>query len=449
MKRLSHKVSLAILVLFICLAAAEQSFGIQYTIVDLGTLGGTSSWANDINNSGQVVGRSYIAGKEVYHAFLYNGGVMQDLGYIGDIGGSSIAFGINDSAQVVGTVNYWPSRYSLPVGHAFIYSDGVMQDIGTLGDFFSDISNALDVNNLGQVVGNSYIGYIWRPFLYNDGVMQDIGTLGGTYGQALGINDSGQVVGASYIVGDAVSHAFLYSGRVMQDIGTLGGTKSIGFKINNSGQVVGASDITGDTVSHAFLYSDGVMQDLGTLGGSKSFAYTINDSGQVVGVSDISGNTGSHAFIYSDGVMQDLNALLPSSSGWILTTATGINDKGQIVGSGLINGETHAFLMSPLITPSQQVDNTLSFIEESVSAGTLEGGGPGNSGQGRLNALTNMIEAAGQLISEGDIAGACEQLLAAYKKTDGSPKPPDVVGGEAASELAAMIQKIITTLGCN
>lgn len=54
-----------------------------------------------------------------------------------------------------------------------------------------------------------------------------------------------------------------------------------------------------------------------------------------------------------------------------------------------------------------------------------------------------MILTAGDHIQAGDIAGACEQLLDAYQKTDGL-----CVTGEAADDLAAMILDLMTILGC-
>ncbi len=46
--------------------------------------------------------------------------------------------------------------------------------------------------------------------------------------------------------------------------------------------------------------------------------------------------------------MRDLNKLIPSNSGWQLTSANGINVRGQITGEGTIDGQTHAFVLAPV-----------------------------------------------------------------------------------------------------
>lgn len=115
------------------LVAASTCFAQQYTVTDLGTLGGTYSVAFHLNNRGDAVGFSQITGSAVSDAFLYSNGIMTDLGTLG--GGGSQARGINNTGQVVGfsyTTGNGP--FSGPgIGHAFIYSGGVMTDLGTLG----------------------------------------------------------------------------------------------------------------------------------------------------------------------------------------------------------------------------------------------------------------------------------------------------------------------------
>ncbi len=77
-------------------------------MVDLGTLGGTSSWAYGINTNGDVVGQAEtrLSGDFSTHAFLYSSGKgMIDLNtLISSNSGWKLlnAKGINDSGQITG-----------------------------------------------------------------------------------------------------------------------------------------------------------------------------------------------------------------------------------------------------------------------------------------------------------------------------------------------------------
>jgi probable HAF family extracellular repeat protein len=334
------------------LEALEDRCLLSYSIFDLGTLGGESSYAYGINASGQVVGYSLPPGLSGWHAFATP--PMQDLGTLG--GDGSFAWGINDSGQVVGDSQ---TAASNAVTHAFLYdatATPAMQDLGTLG---GTTSSAYGINTSGQAVGNSRTaGSFEHAFLY-DGTatpaMQDLGTLGGYYSFAYGINNSSQVVGNAQTGGNGF-HAFLYDATAtpaMQDLGTLGGSYSYAFGINDSSQVVGYSYLAGNSVIHAFLYdatATPAMQDLGTFGGSFSHALGINASGQVVGDAYTADNI-PRAFVYDGTAMLDLNGQIPPASGWNLHTAQAINDNGQIVGWGLINARIHAFLLTPIPVP--------------------------------------------------------------------------------------------------
>ncbi len=100
------------------------------------------------------------------------------------------------------------------------------------------------------------------------------------------------------------------------------------------------------------------------------------------------------------------------------------------------------------LPPLEQIANILAFFDTSVGDGILLGDGPGNSAEKRLNALRNMIESSVNLIENELYEGACQQLLDAYRRMDGKPKPPDFVTGEAVTGLATMIQELMTALGC-
>lgn len=314
-----------------------------YSLTNLGTLGGSYSWANGINNSGQVVGESWTLQDVLLgsnsRAFLYSGGSMTDLGTLG--GNNSVAFDINNNGQIVGSAN---DVYGGDLG--FLYSSGSMTTPG------AQYPSA--INDSGQIVGQAYQslpgGGGMHAYLSSDGIMTDLGTLGGSESSALDINNSGQVVGGSAL-DSYTKHAFLYSGGVITDLGTLGGSTSYAAGINDSSQIVGAS-LTAAIDMHAFLYNNGNMTDLGTLGGSQSGAQAINISGQIVGWSQTTGDMGSHAFLYSGGSMIDLNSLVDPDSGWVIESAQGINDSGQIAATGrhLTEGQ-RALLLSPVPEP--------------------------------------------------------------------------------------------------
>ncbi|MDB5357964.1 MAG: hypothetical protein JWN24_4417 [Phycisphaerales bacterium] len=132
---------------------------------DLGTLGGNFSWANAVNNAGQIVGASTVqtqtpAGTQaIEHAFLWSDGKMVDLQPAGQ-GGSSEALGINDSGEIVGQMGaplYVDSHHfgGTTTGSPFLYSDGVMYNLNDLIPHGNGVylTSARAINNQGAIVG--------------------------------------------------------------------------------------------------------------------------------------------------------------------------------------------------------------------------------------------------------------------------------------------------------
>ena len=115
------------------------------TITEIGNLGGYWTFPVDINDTGQVVGRSTtVEGEGVWHGFITGPGGMgiRDLGSLG--GNYTIASGVNDAGQVVG-YSYTDNGQA----HAFITGpNGMgMRDLGTLGEDYSDASA---INDAGR-----------------------------------------------------------------------------------------------------------------------------------------------------------------------------------------------------------------------------------------------------------------------------------------------------------
>ena len=318
---------------FLSVVAVAKAATPQYTIVDLGSLGGTTpqAYAYGINNAGTVVGWSSTPTSA--RGFTYRNGVMTALGTLsGASSPYSKAYGINEAGIVVGTstVSYGT--------HAVSFSSGAVNDLGSLG---GKDAQANAINSAGTIVGNSQIanGNV-HAFSYSNGVMTDLGTLGGAHSQAYGINDTGVIVGSSKTASND-SHAFSYSGGVMTDLGTLSGTTSEARFITNDSTIGGGFGTP--TGGGGFILSNGMMTGIAS-GGS---VYDINTARVVVGAGTF--NYGPVCAIrYSIGLTSDLNTVIPAPAPTSLTSAKGINDSGMIIANG---ANYHAYLLTPIPAP--------------------------------------------------------------------------------------------------
>jgi probable HAF family extracellular repeat protein len=195
-------------------------------MIDLGTLGGTLSAVDGpavvLNNRDQVAGTSTLAGDvgcltgrcQFYHPFLWEDGVMKDLGTLG--GDTGFVSSITDSGDLIGTADL-PGPSGSQIRHAFLWRNGVKTDLGSLGGN----SHAEGINSQGQIVGRSTpIGSpVRHAFLWeHGGPMVDLNTLIPANSSLLleeggNINDRGEIAGRGLPPGcddvDACGHAFL------------------------------------------------------------------------------------------------------------------------------------------------------------------------------------------------------------------------------------------------
>jgi probable HAF family extracellular repeat protein len=293
-----------------------ESFEVTVEQTDLGSLGLGGAEALSVNDAGQIVGVAAVGSLSVGHPFLWENGVMRDLGLppgfttargeainnLGQVAGyamvqvngvwisrafvwsnatgyqllpalngstSNQAMGINDNGVVAGTSG----------SHAVIWVNGAVTDIQT---FATGSSTAYDINSAGEVVGDygapggSGEVFKWTPATG----MQLVRTMSGNYGEGLGINDNGDVVGWGAVPGAAENYAYINRGGAPQNLGIIGGANSVGFKVSIHGVIAGRSGSN----KAAVWYSDGSMVVLqAPRAVANSEAHDINANGWVVG----------------------------------------------------------------------------------------------------------------------------------------------------------------------
>jgi len=124
---------------------------------DLGNLGGAGGIAGNhacaLNNTGQVVGHSMLTNNATFHGFLWTAATqMQDIGTLpGDY--ASLALGINDAGQIVGTSI---QDEAMTILTAVIWENGGITDLNKLVAanpaglylFWAD-----SINSAGEIAG--------------------------------------------------------------------------------------------------------------------------------------------------------------------------------------------------------------------------------------------------------------------------------------------------------
>lgn len=210
---------------------------------DLGTLGGSDTAQAVQNQRGQIAGYSYTnftpnptTGLPTIHPFLWDHGHMRDLGSLG--GTIALANWMNDRGDVVGMSNLAGDE----TGHPFLWAHGSMRDLGSLGGGFGAANY---VNNRGDVTGgalaadDTFHGFLWRQGKLVD--LPPVGDAVHAFGNAL--NDRDQVVGNELDADFNETDAALWSDGRGYDLNTLVGPTSFQMisadYINDQGAIFG------------------------------------------------------------------------------------------------------------------------------------------------------------------------------------------------------------------
>lgn len=323
-----HRVTAAFGLAALSFAAAGAA-PVQWTVVDIGTLGGPGSYGAAINNSGLVVGCADLATGGA-HAFAYSAGTLYDLGAGSDTAGSSCALAVNNQSTIAGRSS---------TGELVIWNATSVTRLGVQGDIG-------DIDDRGVVVGSYREGAASVAFMFANGALTKLGALGDNGGYpadsfASGINARGQIVGRSNGL------AFVHENGAMRSLGTLGGSSSGAKGVNDRGEVVGMS-----TDAHSqpqpFIF-DGAMRALP--GPGYSGAVAINNRGQVVGSAE-----GSYGYLLEGEQYTRLDTIpAVQAKGWRHMEPTGINDRGWIVGTALTReGDMRAFILMPGEAPGSE-----------------------------------------------------------------------------------------------
>jgi hypothetical protein len=341
-------------------AIAEDELGTvapQYQIVDIGIVqtGDSASQGFGVSTGGTAVGRSVRSGGAQAFSWTAGGGILG----LPNLAGRAfcVSNGANNTGSVAGTCAstlFGTSR--LPV----VWQNGVVSQLPlpaeeTLGD-------ANDVNASGVAVGSVDAGSLQQAVIYsgaNATVITQTTSSGCFFTTAFGINDSGRIIGQGIDPNNAARNVGLVydngSGSAF-DVGALSGANgALAFGVSNAGHVVGSSMMNqGAGLPFIWTQAGGIQPIPLPFGTSQASARAVNSNGWAVGTAS---SAFAIPFVYNGANTYRLADLIPSGTGWDLSTNTssgalGISDNNIIVGTGVLNGSVHAFAMVPVTNAS-------------------------------------------------------------------------------------------------
>jgi hypothetical protein len=372
----------------------SESSSPRYIVVPLGSLGGTFSFGNGINDLGWVTGLSALAGDGSVHATLWRGKTPLDLGTLGGPNSAvlwpsknmiGLIAGVAETAVDQPLQETWSCRFFFPTRTGktclgVVWENGQIRPLPTLG---GDNGFATSANNRRQVVGWAentvmdptctgrqklqFHAVLWGPAA--DQLRELLPLPEDSTSAATGINDRGQAVGISGACGIAVGG--VSARRAVRwepdgsitDLGTLGGEGwNTPMAINAWGDVVGFANAPGtpvtDFVPRPFLWTRARgIEELPLLpGDDNGQALGINVWRHVVGVSCNAG--GCRGVLWKGGQVIDLSSHVVTGLVGTIVNAGDIDDLGRIGGQALdpLTNLTTALRMVPVGFPLAEHD---------------------------------------------------------------------------------------------
>lgn len=319
----------------------------DWTIADLGTLGGDETSVAALNDAGSVVGWSRLAGG-AQRAFVYRDGRMSNLGVLAG-NDSSAAVAINNLGQIVGS-----SSTGGDIASARMFSS----DGSSLSEIvlpFTAVKQVQDINDAGDILiyyrGTSQ-GDCMSPVASCNYIARKTGApidLQAKISKGLKINNGGVIMAFS---GNSRESTLLYNLRDASTVRISSIPDGPAFPyymapvdFNTAAELVGFSGY-----GRPFRYRQGVVADIATvIAGDVTSLAGINDDGDIVGTMQAGG--GSTVFFWqaSTGSLVDLNTVAGvRDAGWQLQNIKAVNNAGQIIGQGINgSGQQRAFLLTP------------------------------------------------------------------------------------------------------
>ena len=296
----------------------------------LGSLGGSYTFVQGLNNQGVVVGQSQDAALD-YRAFTWSAARGMRA-----LPGPSLsdAHAINNLNQVVGAVRAEGQMFYTRANRW--NADGSLTPLGPPP---ARLSAARAINDSGISVGDSEVQYQDSHAMVWDraGTATDLGLFGGTQSTAKYINAIGQVLGTYYKEGRAIG--FLWSRqRGMVRIGPDTGDQYV-TALNENGEVTGNNRVVNSDPQYRyapFVWSAARgMRPLPMAGAAEGRVNALNNRREMVGYLErtLDDPLSRRAVFWNDVANPvDLNTrLYRAPAGLVLYAASEINDNGSIV----------------------------------------------------------------------------------------------------------------------